>query len=192
MPVVNMLNTKYIIYGDPQNPQVQTNPDALGAGWFVKAIRFVNTPAEEMNALNNLNTKDSAVAQQSFSNILKADLSRDSSGYIRLVKNENDIITYTSNTANEQLAVFSEVYYNKGWNAYIDGKQTPYARVNYVLRGMMVPPGEHTIVFKFEPKSHAIGWTVTNICQLLMLIMLGAAIFIDIKSRRRTNTTTLS
>jgi len=137
-----------------------------------------------MDALDNLNTKGFAVANKSFSNVLKTGFTADPSAAIQLVKNENDVVTYTSRAASEQLAVFSEVYYDKGWNAYIDNKQVPYAKVNYVLRGMMVPAGEHTIVFKFEPKNHAIGWTDTNICSLIMLLLLAAAILFDLKKNK--------
>ncbi len=185
-PVINMLNTKYIIYGDPKSPQVQLNADALGAAWFVKGVRFVNTPHEEMAALDNLNTKDSAVTNKSYSNIIKASSAADSSASIQLVENKNDVITYKTKSLAEQMAVFSEVYYNKGWNAYIDGKQTGYARVNYVLRGLMVPAGEHTVVFKFEPQSHKTGWTLTMVSSILMLLLLAAAIFMDVK-KKKTN-----
>lgn len=183
-PVINMLNTKYIIFGDPQSPQVQQNPGALGAAWFVKGIKFANDSKDEMAALDNLNTKDSAVADKSFSSILKSNFIPDSSASITFIKNENDSVRYVSKASSEQLAVFSEVYYDKGWNAYIDGKQVPYAKVNYVLRGMMIPAGEHTVEFKFEPSSHALGWTITNVCSLIMLLLLGAAIGFDLKKKR--------
>ncbi len=103
------------------------------------------------------------------------------------MKNENDVVTYSAKTSSEQLAVFSEIYYDKGWNAYVDGKLTPYAKVNYVLRAMMVPAGEHTIVFKFEPKSHAISWTITNISSIIMLLMLAAAIYLTYKNKKITS-----
>ncbi len=144
----------------------------------------MNNAKEEMAALDNLNTHDSAVANKTFSNVLKPGFTADPLATIQLVKNENDVVTYTSKASSEQLAVFSEVYYDKGWNAYVDGKQTPYAKVDYVLRGMMVPAGEHTIVFKFEPKSHAIGWTVTSISSAIMLLLLAAAIFMDARKRK--------
>ena len=180
--VLDMLNTKYVI----ENPNAQTvaaRPTNLGPVWFVKGLRFTNNAPEEMAALDNLNTRDSAVANKSFSTVLKANFASDSSASIRLVRNDHDVVTYTSKTAAEQMAVFSEVYYDKGWNAYVDGKQVTYAKVNYVLRGMMVPAGEHTIVFKFEPKSHSIGWTVTTICSVLMLLLLGAAIVVGLKKK---------
>jgi len=183
--VLDMLNTKYVIE-DPNATSVVARPTNLGPVWFVKNVRFVNTPKEEMTALDSLNTHDMAVASISFANILKPNFTTDPTATIELVKNENDVVTYRSKSATEQLAVFSEVYYDKGWNAYVDGKQTPFAKVDYVLRGMMVPAGEHTIVFKFEPKSHAIGWTVTTICSAIMIAMLLATIFLFFKRRGQT------
>ncbi|TDH28847.1 hypothetical protein EXU57_01895 [Segetibacter sp. 3557_3] len=183
-PVINMLNTKYIIYGERQSPQVQLNPGALGAAWFVKGIRVVNTPQEEISALDNLDTRDSAVINKTFADRIKTVFTPDTSATITLVKNENDIVTYKSKSATEQPAVFSEIYYDKGWNVYVDDKKVDYAKVNYVLRGMMVPAGEHTIVFKFEPRSHAIGWTLTTIASILMLLLLLAAIYFDVKQRK--------
>jgi hypothetical protein len=191
-PVINMLNTKYIIFGDAQNPQVQQNPGNLGPVWFVKGVRFVNSANEEMAALDNLDVRDSAVANKSFSNILKPSGNVDSASTIRLIKNDNDIVTYASSATTDQVAVFSEVYYDKGWNAYVDNKLVPYAKVNYVLRGMTVPAGQHTIEFRFEPKSHATGWTITTICSVIMILLLLAAIFFEYRRNKRvvkTNTT---
>jgi hypothetical protein len=182
--VLDMLNTKYVIE-NPNEANVPARPTNLGPVWFVKGLRFVNTSQEEMAALDNLNTRDSAVANKSFENILKPTFAADSAATISLVKNDNDVVTYTAKVPSEQLAVFSEVYYDKGWKAFIDNKETPIAKVNYVLRGLMVPAGEHSIVFKFEPRSHAIGWTITNICSLLMLVLLGAAIFITSRKNKR-------
>jgi len=182
-PVLDMLNTKYIITGQPGQTTVQTNPGALGAAWFVKGIRFVNSPKEEMNALSTLTVRDSAVANISFNKTLRQPAGFDSTSTISFVKNENDSIRYTTKSSIEQLAVFSEVYYDKGWNAYVDGKQTDIAKVNYVLRAIMVPAGEHTIEFKFEPKSHQTGWTITTITSILMVLLLLAGLFTAWKQR---------
>lgn len=182
--VLDMLNTKYIIE-NTNATSVAARPTNLGPVWFVKGVRFVNDAREEMAALDNLNTRDSAVANKGFSNILKTGFSPDPSATIQLVKNENDVVTYNAKSATEALAVFSEVYYDKGWNAYIDGKQVPYAKVNYVLRGMMVPAGQHSVVFKFEPRSHAIGWTITGICSVIMVLLLAAAIFFELKRNKK-------
>lgn len=181
--VLDMLNTKYIIE-NPSQATVPARPTALGAAWFVKGVRFVNGAREEMDALTTLPTKDSAVADKSFANVLKANFTYDSSATIQWQWNQNDSAQYKTKAPSDQLAVFSEVYYDKGWNAYIDGKEVPYAKVNYVLRGLMVPAGEHIVEFKFLPKSHAMGWTITNICSLLMMVMLGAAIGQEYKRRK--------
>ena len=93
------------------------------------------------------------------------------------------IVNYKS--ATEQIAVFSEVYYNKGWSVYVDGKKSEYAKVNYVLRGMMIPAGEHNIEFRFEPESHTLGWTITAITSWLMLLLLAIAIFFEIKRKKQ-------
>lgn len=183
MPVLNMLNTKYIIHGTSSAQQVEPNPNACGAAWFVKGLLKVNTPKEEIEALTNLDVKDTAVIQSTTAATLQPFV-YDSTASIKLVKNENDVITYTSKTNTPQFAVFSEIYYNKGWNAYIDGKEAPYVKVNYVLRGMMVPAGEHQIVFKFEPKSHALGWQLTNIASIITILLLGLAIFFQFKKRK--------
>jgi len=176
-PVLDMLNTKYIIHSTTRADQVEPNPDACGSAWFIKALKTVNTPKEEMDALTTLHVKDSAVIGKGFDAIASTAFSFDSTAKIELVKKENDVIRYKSKAAATQFAVFSEVYYDKGWNAYIDGKLTPHAKVNYVLRGMPVPAGEHEIVFKFEPKSHALGWTLTGISTWLLILLSLAAIF---------------
>jgi hypothetical protein len=177
-PVLDMLNTKYIIHSTTRADQVEPNPDACGSAWFIKALKTVNTPKEEMDALTTLHVKDTAVIGKGFEGIASTAFSFDSTAKIYLVKKENDMVSYKSKASSPQFAVFSEVYYNKGWNAYIDGKLTPHAKVNYVLRGMPIPAGEHEVVFKFEPKSHALGWTLTSISTwLIILLTLVAAFF---------------
>ncbi len=182
-PVLDMLNTKYIIQ-DPQQQMIPYRPTNLGAAWFVKGVRFVHGPKEEMAALDNFHPADTAIADQSFDKVLKANFNADPTATIQLVSNENDVVTYKTKSSAEQLAVFSEVYYAKGWNAYVDGNAAPYAKVNYVLRGMMVPAGEHAVVFKFEPVSHKTGWTLTTICSLLMIVLLAAAVFMNVRKKK--------
>ncbi len=180
-----MLNTKYIIHGTSNAEQVEVNKDACGAVWFIKGLKMVSTPREEMDALTNLNVKDTAVINKSFEGIVNTKFHFDSSATIELVKNENDIVTYKSKTTSPQFAVFSEIYYNKGWNAYLDGKPMQYAKVNYVLRGMEVPEGEHTIIFKFEPKSHSLGWKLSGIAEILIYLLLALTIFFEWKNRTK-------
>lgn len=177
LQVYNMLNTKYVIQSDGQNTQVVQNPDALGAAWFVKTIKWVNGPKAEMDALDTFVPKDTVVIDRKFESIGNKPFSFDSTARIEMIKNDNDVISYKYKAASPQFAVFSEVYYSKGWQAYIDGKPVDHLKANYVLRAMPVPAGEHTIEFRFDPQSHKIGSTVTIICSALMLLLLAFGLF---------------
>ncbi len=156
MPVVNMLNAKYIVTPAQQQgaqPVAQLNPGALGACWFVKGVVEKKTANEVMDCLTNLNTKDSAVVYEADKALALPATQSDSTAKISLVKNDNDFVEYKSSSTVNQFAVFSEVYYSKGWKAYIDGKETPIVKTNYVLRGLSVPAGNHAITFEFKPAS---------------------------------------
>lgn len=184
MPVLNMLNTKYFITGNPASPQVQLNPEALGQAWFVKTVKIVDGPAAEMKALDNINPKDTAVAQKQFENIIKYDANpADSSASIQLVNNDNDIVKYKSANKNNGFGVFSEVYYDRGWKAYIDGKETAIAKVNYVLRGLSIPAGNHAIEFRFEPQAYKIGSTFTSVFQVVLLLLIVVAVFVTLRKK---------
>ncbi|MDQ3276727.1 MAG: YfhO family protein, partial [Bacteroidota bacterium] len=186
LPVYNMLNTKYIIQKDQQGQdQVIPNPNALGAAWFVRSVRFENGPKEVMNALSNFSPADTAVLFASNRAQVPANLQPDSAATIRLLSNENDVVTYQSSSTGTGFAVFSEVYYDKGWKAYIDGKETPVLRTNYVLRGLVVPAGQHTIKFEFHPSAFYTGQTLAQIaCVLILLALLAAAYFVYRNNRR--------
>ena len=181
LPVLNMLNTKYLILPDQQTgaPIVQENSNAIGACWFVKGIRFEKGPAEVMNALTFFSPKDSAIVEEKYKNTLPIINFIDSTSSISLVNNNNDEIKYKSTSTTQNFAVFSEIFYDKGWIAYIDGKESPIIQTNYVLRGLIVPAGKHEIVFNFKPVSFytgnkaAIGSSV--IIWLLLLAALGSS-----------------
>lgn len=173
MPVINMLNTKYIINTDGKTAQVIPNTNALGAAWFVKTIKWVDGPKAEMEALTAFNPKDTVVIDKSFEKTANQAFSFDSAATIQLVKNDNDHMIYQAKASSPQMAVFSEVYYKEGWKALIDGKEVPYVKANYVLRALPVPAGDHQIEFVFDPQSHKIGSMVTIICSVLMLALLG-------------------
>jgi uncharacterized membrane protein YfhO len=126
-----------------------------------------------MDALNNFSPKDTAIIDKKYQAIANASFAADSSATIGLIKADNDAISYKTSSNSSQFAVFSEVYYDKGWDVYVDGKKSDYVKANYVLRAMPIPAGQHTIEFRFEPASHKIGSTVTLICSVLMLILLG-------------------
>ncbi|HRI19298.1 MAG TPA: YfhO family protein [Panacibacter sp.] len=153
--VLNMLNTKYfIVPGDKNQPVAQQNPYALGPCWFVKTVVFKNTPGEAMKAMDNFNPRDTAIVEAFFKANIPFTPVADSAAGISLIKNDNDIVTYKSNAATNQFAVFSEIYYESGWKAYIDDKEAPIVKTNYVLRGLAIPAGSHNIRFEFKPASY--------------------------------------
>lgn len=187
LPVINMLNTKYIIQTDQQGKaQVFTNPNALGAAWFVKGVRYESTPVAVMNALSYFNPKDTAILFTADQKMVSTVSNADSSATIRLLKNDNDEITYQSSSPVNGFGVFSEVYYDKGWKAYIDGKETPIIRTNYVLRGLSIPAGQHQIQFVFHPASFYTGQKVSLIAGILVLLSLLVAAVHTYRKRQIT------
>jgi hypothetical protein len=173
LPTMNMMNTKYIISGDMAR-DTTPNPNALGNAWFVKGIEFKKGPAEVMNHLSYFNPKDSAVMEEKDKIESLSGIQFDSTATIQLVKNDNDIVTYTSNSTKKQLAIFSEVYYKLGWKAYIDNQETPIVKANYVLRGLVVPAGKHEIRFEFKPSSIATAQMASKtISWILWLAIIG-------------------
>ena len=170
LEMLNMLNTKYFIGSETD---IQLNDKANGNAWFVSKLDIVDSANDEMKALKSINTKEEAV-------IRKSDYSgtdtyaKDSLSFIRLEKYEPNHLTYKSKSTNNQFAVFSEIYYKDGWNAYVDGKLEPHYQVNYVLRGMDLPKGEHKIEFKFEPKVIQTGNKISLIfLALFVLVCIG-------------------
>lgn len=176
MDVLNMLNTKYIIFPNDKNqPQVQLNEDANGNAWFVSSVKYVNNANEEIKALDSLDSKQTAVVNTKFKKYLKDfTFQNDPEASIDLLKYQANDLVYESNSGVDQLAVFSEMYYEDGWNAYVDGELMPHFRADYVLRAMIIPKGKHQIEFKFEPEVIKKGNTITLISYaLLLLIPLG-------------------
>jgi hypothetical protein len=171
MEVLNMLNTKYFIIPDQKgNKSVHENPDTNGSVWFVSNLKLVNSADEEIKALDSLKTKTEAVIDISKFKVANI-FEKDTTATIKLIKYDVTTLTYESNAAKNQFAVFSEIYYKDGWNAYVDGKLTPHYRVDYVLRGMEIPAGRHTIKFKFEPTIIKKGNTITLTSYFLLLLI---------------------
>jgi hypothetical protein len=192
LPVINMLNTKYLITPNQQNgqPQVQENPDNLGPCWFVKNVKAVNSLAEAMNALNYFHPKDTAIVvvgnNKTIADIIaSANPLTDSSSFIKLIKNDNDAIEYQSFSSKNEYAVFSEIFYDKGWKAYIDGKEATIVQTNYVLRGLAIPAGKHTITFEFKPSSYYSSAKASIASSVLIwLLLVGAAVQSFIKRKK--------
>lgn len=181
--VLNMLNTKYVIYDSKGG--VVRNQSACGSVWFVQEIKQVANADEEMTALNGFNPKRTAVVDKRFESQLSGFAPHaDSTASIKLVSYEPNDLKYESNASSEQVAVFSEIYYDKGWNAYVDGELKPHFRADYVLRAMRVPAGKHTIEFKFEPSFYNTGEKIALVGSLLLFIFFGGAIYLDWKKRK--------
>lgn len=185
-PALNMLNTKYIIYNPDAAPLL--NPGALGNAWFVQNLKEVANADSEIAAVSNFNPAATAVIDVRFKDQLNGfQSSADSSASIVLTKYSPEHLVYSSKSSSEQFAVFSEIYYDKGWNVYVDGKQMPYARVDYVLRGMRIPAGVHTVEWKFEPEVIRTGEKVALASSALLILLVGGLGWMEWKKSRGAN-----
>ncbi len=179
MNVLNMLNTKYIIADDEKGAVFPyENTDTNGNAWFISELKKMDSANAEMIALDSLNTKIKAVTTQDLS---EARFKTDSTATINVLEYRPNYIKYNSNNTNDGFAVFSEIYYADGWNAYIDGTLQPHYRVNYVLRGMPIPKGQHTIEFKFEPQVIETGSTIALASSILLGLLILAGFLYQIK-----------
>lgn len=185
MNVINMLNTKYFIIpagGEERAVIPFKNPQANGSVWFVKSLRIVNDPDSEIVGLYYINTKVQAILNKKYKEELGLKNSYSAEGSIKLTSYQANDLIYESQSGEEQFAVFSEIYYPKGWNAYIDGILKPHANVNYVLRGLNIPAGKHKIEFKFEPATYKTATTIAIIGSILVLLLVGAGIYLHRKN----------
>jgi len=176
MQILHMLNTKYIIY--TQNAAPIVNPYYMGNAWFVNNVKLVENADEEIAAIGSMNLHKTAVVEKRFADYV-SDYRCDSvSGILNLVTYRPDQLVFEVETGQDQLAVFSDIYYDKGWNAYIDGEKTEHIRVNYILRGLMIPAGATTVEFRFEPKSYQYGqWLAIMSSGLIVLLIIGLAVW---------------
>lgn len=163
---LNMLNVKYMTYGNDVLP----NPGANGPAWFVNDVKLVNTPTEELKTICAVNTRTTAVVDGT--RFKPGAATADSAATIAIREQQPNYLKYESQSQSEGLAVFSEIYYEKGWKAFVDGKEQPILRADYVLRALNLPAGKHTVEFRFEPKAYTTGNTVTKICSALVLLVL--------------------
>lgn len=181
MGVLDMLNAKYIISPTKnRGAVVQQNPNALGNAWYVNSVKTVATADEELNSLDNLNPAKEAVVNKKFAdklNNLATITDTLSKGAITLTSYAPDQLKYSTTTDKTRLAVFSEIYYPKGWTATIDGQKADILQVNYVLRGLVIPAGEHKVEFKFDPESFHKGKNVAMIGSILVLLALVGGAF---------------
>lgn len=176
---LNMMNTKYIIY-NPDAPAIE-NPYAYGNAWFVQSVKLVESADEEILALKELNLDKQAVIQSAFADKIGG-IKSGGNGAIELISYKDNELIYSCKANKDGFAVFSEIFYENGWNVYIDGKLTPHAKVNYILRGLNVPAGAKEIVFKFEPESFKRSSMVSLASSGLLMLLLFGFLFSQLKN----------
>jgi hypothetical protein len=186
IPVINAFNIKYLIVGTEKGDISIVNPFHNGNAWFVKELKTVNNADEEINALGKIDTKNVAIRNKQ--NFKKSGIipffKADSLASIKLDLYKPNHLIYSSNNVNDGFAVFSEIYYEHGWKATIDGKESNIFRVDYTLRGMLIPKGKHTIEFKFEPQVVKTGSTIALISFIVMVLVIIAGVYFD--NRKKT------
>ncbi|WP_455624500.1 YfhO family protein [Parabacteroides sp.] len=186
-PSLNMLNTRYIIY-NPEQPPLR-NPFAFGNAWFVDKVEVVENADAEIAALNTINPLTTAVVDKRFVDEVKGFTPQlDSTATITLDSYRPNKLVYTTKANSEQLAVFSEIYYQPGWEATIDGKPAPHFRADWILRAMRIPAGEHQIVFEFRPQGYITAAYIASYSSLLILLLLIGAIGYSIWRAKKEKT----
>lgn len=189
MPVYNMLNTKYFIVRDDKGTLgLRVNPDAFGNAWIVSSVKEVATPNEEFAAVGEVNLRETAVVMNEFSGLLKEVSFEPIAGdtVVHTMYKANRL-EYKSSLSAPRLVLFSEVYYPKGWKAYIDDVEVPYLRADYLLNALVVPAGEHTIVFEFIPPHLALMRTIAIGSSALLVLLLVLGIIINALKKRNKN-----
>jgi len=180
MNILNMLNSKYfIVRGQNNQPIAQRNPNALGNAWFISEIISVENSDEEIQKLGQINTANQVVVDQRYD--VPPIIEYDSTATIQLTNYKANHLSYISSTSSKQFAVFSEIFYDKGWNTYIDGELVPHIRANYLLRALPIPSGKHKIEFKFEPQTYYTTENITLFSSLIVILALFLAVFKEVK-----------
>lgn len=187
MDVLDMLNTKYIITQDQSNGsyKMQRNSTALGNAWIVKGVQFAKNADEEMKAISSFDPKNEVIVDQQYKNMIDTTrLGADPTAFIKMEKYHPDHIEYSYSAPRDVIAVFSEIYYDKGWNMYVDGKKKDYFRADYVLRAAQLEAGNHKVEFKFEPTSYYMGENISLAGSVLLLGFLGFAFYTETKKKK--------
>ena len=176
--ILNMLNTKYMVFGDAENPQAVANPESNGNAWFVADVKFAANPNAEIAEIGNIDSKKTAVIGAGDKNYFEGKtLSADSAAQISLTKYQANEIEYKTQSKTPQLAVLSEIYYPHGWKMLLDGKEVPYIKANYLLRAVHVPAGNHTLKMVFEPAVIQTGKIISLAVFGLFLLLSAAGIW---------------
>ncbi len=171
LTALNMLNTKYVIYNPDAIPVI--NSHALGNAWIVDKYKLADNADQELADLGEINPAEEAVINKKFeSDLTGISPSKDTTATVTLTSYSPNKLEYNYSGSKENLVIFSEIYYPKGWKAYIDGKESPYFQADYVLRGMKVQSGKHNIEFRFAPKSYFIGSRISQWSSVILLLLL--------------------
>ncbi|MBB3187745.1 YfhO family protein [Microbacter margulisiae] len=181
--VLNMLDMKYLIY-DPQAPPI-LNPYANGSQWLIRKVVTVPDQAAALQKVGQIDTKHEAVVTQSVATTLPSSFGSDTTATITLQKYEPNKLVYDYQSKSPQIAVFSEIYYPKGWNAYIDGKKVPFVKADYLLRAMALNAGQYQIMFRFDPKSYSLGNAISMISSILLILFVLGGLFLLFRKCRK-------
>jgi hypothetical protein len=187
LTTLNMMNTRYFIY-DLNSPPIQ-NPYAMGNAWLVSDYEMVPDADAEIETLGAIDVKSSAVVDNRYAPFLQGkNFKADSAAYIQLTEYQPNFLKYEYSSENEQLAVFSEIYYSDGWKAYIDGKEEPHFRANYILRAMALPAGKHAVEFRFEPTSFYTANKVSLAGSLLLILAIAGYVLFELREKMKSKT----
>jgi len=189
--VLDMLNVRYVITKDQSNgsDRIQRRSSALGNAWFVNNVKFVNSNQAEMDALSTFDPKKEAIVNEG----LKAQfgdrtIGQPNNGEIKLLSYHPDTLKYEYSAGNNVFAVFSEIFYDKGWKAFVDGEEVPIIRTDYLLRGLALPGGNHKVEFIFAPESMKISNIISLIASIVLVIGLGISIWLSFRHKKgKTN-----
>lgn len=183
--VLNMLNVRYNIINNEGNLFPQRNPFANGSAWFVDSLRVVQDDNEAILALEDLDSKNVAIIQPEFAReVSSMTFQQDSTAIIQLRSYQPNELKYESKSSAKQFAVFSEIYYENGWNAYVGGVEADIVRVNYTLRGIELPAGQHEIIFRFEPQVVKTGSTIVLGSSVLLMLLIVGGLFYEFRKRK--------
>ena len=187
--ILNMLNTKYMIFGDAQKPEALINAGANGNAWFVSDVKFVDNPNEEIKQIGEVDTKQTAIVSKDDKSYFDGKpLQQDSAAIINLTKYQANELEFKTQSKTPQLAVISEIYYPKGWKMLVDDKEVPYIKANYLLRAVHVPAGNHVVKMIFEPAVIAKGKMISMIAFGLFLLLSLGGIYWLYKNRNPQST----
>ena len=184
MKILNMLNVKYFIVPTEEGDQVQQNSNAYGNAWFVNKIEWVDTANQEILALKDTELRETAIINSNFKEEVSSQFSNSAVGSIQLIEQQPNYLKYDFVSEGNKFVVFSENYYQPGWQAYIDGEEAAHVQVDYVLRGMNVPAGNHKIEFKFEPQVVKTGSSIALASSILIGLILIGGVGLELKRRK--------